>query len=43
MKTVLFAGDKKSLRLRKDLPELNGIKPDYIITELMQLMTLLKR
>jgi len=43
MKTVLFAGDKKSLRLRKDLPELKGIKPDYIITELMQLLTLLKR
>lgn len=43
MRTVLFAGDRKSLRLRKDLPELSDIRPDYVITELMQLLTLLKR
>jgi len=37
MKTALFAGDKRSLRLRSDMMELKGIKPDYIITSLEQL------
>jgi putative hydrolase of the HAD superfamily len=37
-KTVLFAGDQKSLRLREDKPELKGITPDYIITDLGQLL-----
>lgn len=41
MKTVLFAGDSKSLRLRKDRPEVTGIQPDFVITELMQLLTLI--
>lgn len=40
-KTALFAGDTKSLRLRQDKPELKKIVPDYIITDLMQLKTIL--
>jgi putative hydrolase of the HAD superfamily len=37
MKTVLFAGDQRSLRLREDRPEVSGLIPDAIITELWQL------
>lgn len=37
MKTALFAGDKRSLRLRSDMPELKDVKPDHIITSLEQL------
>lgn len=40
-KTALFAGDTKSLRLRQDKPELKKIVPDYIITDLKQLLTIL--
>jgi putative hydrolase of the HAD superfamily len=40
-KTALFAGDTKSLRLRQDKPELKKIVPDFIITDLMQLLTIL--
>jgi putative hydrolase of the HAD superfamily len=40
-KTALFAGDTKSLRLRQDKPELKKIMPDFIITDLMQLLTIL--
>jgi putative hydrolase of the HAD superfamily len=40
-KTALFAGDAKSLRLRKDKPELNKITPDYVITDLNQLLKIL--
>jgi putative hydrolase of the HAD superfamily len=40
-KTALFAGDTKSLRLRQDKPELKKIVPDFIITDLMQLITIL--
>jgi putative hydrolase of the HAD superfamily len=43
MKTALFAGDLKSLRLRKDRPELNGLQPDFVITDLVQLLTLVSR
>lgn len=42
MKTVLFAGDSRSLRMREDKTELNNLKPDAIITELGQLARLLK-
>jgi putative hydrolase of the HAD superfamily len=34
-KTALFAGDKRSLRWRKD--RIGSLKPDYVITELQQL------
>jgi putative hydrolase of the HAD superfamily len=37
MKTVLFAGDRRSLRLRQDRTEVAGLIPDAIITELRQL------
>ncbi len=37
-KTALFAGDKRSLRLRKDNPKCQGLKPDLVITDLMQLI-----
>ncbi|QYY35900.1 HAD family hydrolase [Ruficoccus sp. ZRK36] len=37
-KTALFAGDKRSLRLRKDDESCKGVKPDLVITELEQLL-----
>jgi putative hydrolase of the HAD superfamily len=40
-KTALFAGDTKSLRLRQDKPELKKITPDYIITDLHQLLKII--
>ncbi|MDX9800316.1 MAG: HAD family hydrolase [Spirochaetia bacterium] len=41
MQTCLFAGDSRSLRLREKNRELSGIKPDYIITDLSSLKTVL--
>ena len=35
--TILFAGDQRSLRLRRDDPACRSIKPDMVITELTQL------
>lgn len=35
--TALFAGDSRSLRLRKDVPECQKLEPDMIITHLNQL------
>lgn len=40
-KTVLFAGDNRSLRLREEKRELSHIKPDYIITDLQQLLNII--
>ena len=40
-KTALFAGDTKSLRLRQDKLELKKITPDYIITDLHQLLKII--
>jgi len=37
IKTALFAGDQRSLRLRKDDPTLATIQPDIILTDLNQL------
>ncbi len=37
-KTALFAGDKRSLRLRKDDDSCKGVKPDLVLTELEQLL-----
>jgi putative hydrolase of the HAD superfamily len=37
-RTALFAGDKRSYRIRSDNPELAGIKPDYLITDLEQIL-----
>ena len=36
--TALFAGDKRSLRLRGDDPRCNGLSPDLIIKDLRQLV-----
>jgi putative hydrolase of the HAD superfamily len=36
-RTVLFAGDARSLRLRQDEPALHGVAPDRVITALGQL------
>lgn len=36
-KTALFAGDKRSLRLRRDNAQCRGIQPDMVITDLIQL------
>lgn len=37
MKTALFAGDKRSLKWRKDDPRCKDIQPDLVITSLSQL------
>ena len=39
-RTALFAGDKRSLRLRKDDPRCSNLKPDMILTDLIQLAEL---
>ena len=36
-RTALFAGDERSLRLRKDDPRTQGLRPDVVLTELVQL------
>ena len=41
-RTALFAGDRKSLRLREDVDPVRNTRPDYIITDLKQLLTLTK-
>lgn len=40
-KTALFAGDKRSLRWREENPYLKDVKPDNIITDLMQILEIL--
>lgn len=37
-KTALFAGDKRSLRLRQDDSQCKGVQPDLVVTELSQLI-----
>jgi putative hydrolase of the HAD superfamily len=37
-RTALFAGDKRSLRLRREDPRLAGISPDLILTDIRQLL-----
>ncbi len=39
MQTALFAGDKRSLRLREDKDLIKGIVPDFIITDLKQIIS----
>lgn len=36
--TALFAGDRRSLRLREDNPECKSVSPNLVITDLMQLL-----
>lgn len=40
-KTALFAGDRRSLRMRSDDERVKGLKPDYIITKLSQISDIL--
>ncbi len=37
-KTALFAGDARSLRLREDDPRCQGVSPDLVITDLIQVL-----
>jgi putative hydrolase of the HAD superfamily len=39
-RTALFAGDVRSLRLREGEPQVHGIRPDAVITDLSQLSQL---
>lgn len=41
MKTALFAGDKRSLRLREDDDRTKNLRPDYVVTNLKQIEDLL--
>jgi putative hydrolase of the HAD superfamily len=41
LKTALFAGDRRSLRLRKDHPAVTGVQPDAVLTHLSQLREIL--
>ena len=36
-RTALFAGDSRSLRLRTDDPRVEGIRPDIVVTRLLDL------
>lgn len=42
LKTALFAGDQRSLRLRHDDPRCAGVQPDLILTDLKQLLRALR-
>lgn len=42
-RTVLFAGDRRSLRLRQDDDRVAGVEPTAVITELRQLPDLLEK
>lgn len=41
LQTILFAGDERSLRLREDDERVKGLFPDFIITELTQLLEII--
>ena len=41
-KTALFAGDRRSLRLREEDPRLKTQAPDLIVTDLIQLLAYVK-
>lgn len=41
LKTALFAGDQRSLRLREDDPRCSGLEPNVILTQLSQLTQVL--
>ena len=42
VRTVLFAGDERSLRLREDDVRVKGLFPDFIINQLAQLTDIIK-
>lgn len=41
-RTILFAGDQRSLRTRKDITQCQGIKPDSIVTDLLQICDIIQ-
>jgi putative hydrolase of the HAD superfamily len=41
MQTALFAGDRRSLRLRSEDPRCRGLRPDRVITDLEQLVDII--
>jgi putative hydrolase of the HAD superfamily len=41
-KTALFAGDKRSLRLHNNDGRCKNIKPDFVLTELLQIFNIIK-
>ena len=43
LRTALFAGDARSLRLRRDDPRCAAVHPDLVLTHLSQLPTALRR
>jgi putative hydrolase of the HAD superfamily len=43
LKTALFAGDQRSLRLRENDPRCSDLEPDLIITKLSQLPEAIER
>ena len=42
LRGALFAGDARSLRLRRDDPACAGLEPDLVLTELPQLPAALR-
>lgn len=38
LKTALFSGDKRSLRIREDDPKVKGIFPDFFVNDLKQIL-----
>ena len=42
MRTALFAGDARSLRMRETDPRVNGVDPDIVLTDLDQLIDCLE-
>lgn len=41
LKTVLFAGDQRSLRMRSEHPLVSETKPDFIVTDLPQILDII--
>lgn len=41
--TALFAGDSRSLRLREDHPMCRELRPDYVVTDLSQLLVIIQQ
>ena len=39
-KTALFGGDQRSYRIRSESEEVKGLKPDYLITDLSQILNI---
>lgn len=40
-KTILFAGDKRSLRMRENDDRVKNLEPDYIVTDLSQILEII--